>query len=131
MNVYAFDVDETLEVSAGPIPIASMLELRDQGHIVGLCGNLAQFCRTVPDWHRYVSFLLNYDSGYPGPTNIGGLLPKDWWLRIFRDVTYSGADDYVMVGNILGVTGASDDNGSAERAGWRFISERDFAAGAR
>jgi hypothetical protein len=36
-----------------------------------------------------------------------------------------------MVGNVQGVSGASDDQGAATRAGWRFIQERDFAAGVR
>jgi hypothetical protein len=36
-----------------------------------------------------------------------------------------------MVGNILGISGASDDRGAAERAGWRFIQESEFASGAR
>jgi hypothetical protein len=45
--------------------------------------------------------------------------------------TYIRADDYVMVGNIKGVSGASDDEGAANLAGWRFIKESDFAAGAR
>jgi hypothetical protein len=37
----------------------------------------------------------------------------------------------VMVGNILGISGASDDRGAAERAGWRFIQESEFARGVR
>jgi hypothetical protein len=37
----------------------------------------------------------------------------------------------VMVGNILGISGASDDRGAAERAGWRFIQECEFAKGVR
>jgi hypothetical protein len=45
--------------------------------------------------------------------------------------TYVRADDYVMVGNVLGVSGASDDQGAATLAGWRFIKETDFAAGER
>jgi hypothetical protein len=36
-----------------------------------------------------------------------------------------------MVGNIKGVSGASDDQGAADLAGWRFIKESDFASGAR
>jgi hypothetical protein len=36
-----------------------------------------------------------------------------------------------MVGNIKGVSGASDDEGAANLAGWRFIKESDFAAGTR
>ena len=34
-----------------------------------------------------------------------------------------------MVGNILGISGASDDQGAAARAGWRFIQERDSPTG--
>lgn len=114
--VYAFDVDETLEVSAGPVSLQSLMDLRNAGHIVGLCGNWGLFCAVVPDWHQRVSFV-----------NAG--VPKVEFLTQLR--TYLRADDFVMVGNILGVTGASDDQGSAERAGWRFISEGDFARGAR
>ena len=44
---------------------------------------------------------------------------------------YVPAADYVMVGNILGVSGASDDQGAALLAGWRFIKESEFAAGKR
>jgi hypothetical protein len=36
-----------------------------------------------------------------------------------------------MVGNIKGISGRSDDEGAANLAGWRFIKESDFAAGAR
>jgi hypothetical protein len=36
-----------------------------------------------------------------------------------------------MVGNIVGVSGASDDQGAALLAGWRFIKESEFAAGKR
>ena len=33
-KVYAFDVDETLDISNGPIPVQALKDLRDQGHIV-------------------------------------------------------------------------------------------------
>jgi hypothetical protein len=56
-------------------------------------------------------------------------IEKDDFLRQLRQ--YIPADDYVMVGKILGVSGASDDRGAAERAGWRFIQECEFANGAR
>lgn len=39
MVVYAFDVDETLEVSKGPVKLSDLVTLREHGHIVGLCGN--------------------------------------------------------------------------------------------
>jgi hypothetical protein len=31
--VYAFDVDETLEVSKGPVKLADLVTLREHGHI--------------------------------------------------------------------------------------------------
>ena len=41
MNIYAFDVDDTLDVSGGPISVVSLGGLKSQGHIVGLNGNWA------------------------------------------------------------------------------------------
>ncbi len=131
MKVFAFDVDETLCISQGPISLECLLELRKQGNIVGLCGNLNAFCTRVPNWQDYISFTLNFDS-YPvigGP--FGSCLPKEVWLRIFQQTTFPLAEEYILVGNIQGVSGASDDQGAAQRAGWRFIKESDFAAGAR
>lgn len=117
MIVYAFDVDETLEVSGGPITLQSMMDLRIQGHIVGLCGNWAVVCQRVPGWQHLISFM---NSGAPD---------KETLLRQIKQ--YVPADDYVMVGNIPGVSGASNDIGAAQAAGWRFISEKDFSTGAR
>lgn len=119
MNVYAFDVDETLEVSSGPIPLAALIELGEQGHIVGICGNWRPFVQKVENWHCLVSFLFPLPHG----------AVKDIFLKQMMETIK--ADDYVMVGNVAGVSGVSDDKGSAERAGWRFIKESDFAAGAR
>jgi hypothetical protein len=110
-------VDETLEVSQGPVNMLDLLELREDGHIVGLCGNWAMATQHYPDWHLICSFV--------GPCGI----EKHDFLRQLRE--HIPADDYVMVGNILGVSGASDDRGAAERAGWRFIQESEFARGAR
>jgi hypothetical protein len=117
MKIYAFDVDDTLEVSAGPISIVSVGSLRNQGHIVGLNGNWAVVVQTVPEWHRIFSFI--------GPMEMS----KDIFLNQLK--TYIRADDYIMVGNIKGISGRSDDEGAANLAGWRFIKESDFAAGAR
>ena len=116
VKVYALDVDETLEISGGPVTLQSLMELRVQGHIVGICGNMQVFC-SVPGWHHLCSFLGQ------------SFLSKDVFLHGLK--INIPADDYVMVGNIMGVTGASDDQGAAERVGWRFISERDFANGVR
>jgi hypothetical protein len=117
MKIYAFDVDDTLEVSGGPISIASVGSLKPQGHIVGLNGNWAVVVQTVPLWHRIFSFV--------GPMEMS----KDNFLNQLK--TYIPADDYIMVGNIKGISGASDDQGAAKLARWRFIKESDFAAGAR
>ena len=125
-KVYLFDVDETLEISNGPIPLTALVELRDQGQIVGLCGNLHCFMERVPKWWEYISVTTNFDT----LTTLGGLLPKEYWLRTFL-VSCRTAEEYILVGNVLGVSGASDDKGSAERAGWRFIKEDDFANGVR
>ena len=56
MVVYAFDVDETLEVSNGPVKLFDLVKLRKQGHIVGLCGNWAMVTLHCPDWHHICSF---------------------------------------------------------------------------
>jgi hypothetical protein len=117
MIVYAFDVDETLEVSKGPVKLIDLVTLRAHGHIIGLCGNWAMVTRHYPDWHHFCSFV--------GPCGI----EKHDFLRQLRQ--YIPGDDYVMVGNILGISGASDDRGAAERAGWRFIQESEFAKGVR
>jgi len=117
MKIYAFDVDDTLEVSGGPVSIESVRSLKSEGHIVGLNGNWAVVVRSAPQWHRIFSFI--------GPMDMS----KDTFLNQLR--MYIVADDYVMVGNIKGVSGASDDEGAANLAGWRFIKESAFAAGAR
>ncbi len=115
VNVYAFDVDETLEVSAGPIRLQALVELVNQGHIVGICGNWSVLTHHMPGWQRVISFLSIGDKA-------------EFLQTIARDVP---ADGYVMVGNVVGVSGASDDQRAARRAGWRFIREADFAAGER
>ena len=113
MIVYAFDVDETLELSGGPVRIADIIPLRDGGHIVGLCGNWGLVTQTWPGWWRLFSFI--------GPMS---MLKEQFLDQIKKFVL---AEDYVMVGNIYLISGQSDDSGAALRAGWRFISETDFA----
>lgn len=116
--VFAFDVDDTLEVSDGPVTVSALRELVAQGHVVGLCGNWAVFVRAVADWHRVVSFL--------GPLGIS----KGEFLVQLR--LYVPATDYIMVGNDPRTgRGTSLDRAAAEEAKWRFVLERDFAAGAR
>lgn len=117
MKIYAFDVDDTLEISAGPVSIESIGILKVEGHIVGLNGNWAVAVQKLSAWHALFSFI--------GPMEMS----KHAFLNHIK--TYVPADDYVMVGNILGISGASDDQGAAMAAGWRFIKESDFALGER
>lgn len=123
VKVYAFDVDETLEVSGGPVAVAELQKLRDEGHVVGICGNWAGFCQRVIGWQNLVSFM-----------SVG----VDKALFLHQLALFVPGDDFIMVGNIQGVSGSSDDKGAVERANtglnfprWRFIKESDFAAGAR
>jgi hypothetical protein len=117
MKLYAFDVDDTLEISNGPVRLADMQALRRSGHIIGLCGNWGCFTRTVPDWYDHVSFI--------GPM----LLTKADYLIELR--TYIRAESYVMVGNDPRIFGASDDATAAREAAFRFIREFEFADGVR
>jgi len=126
MTVYAFDVDETLEISGGPIKLQDLMQLRIAGHIVGVCGNWGVLTQRCPGWQHLVSF-INVQSWM----DANGSVPSDKAVFLHMLKTYTPADDYVMVGNVLGVSGGSDDKGAAARAGWRFIKESDFANGAR
>lgn len=122
MKIYAFDVDETLEISAGLVKLTDLVELRNQGHCVGICGNWAALTQRVENWWHFISFISN-DGCIGHPDFKAGFL--------FNLKRYIPAEEYVMVGNILGVSGTSDDQGAAQRAGWRFIQEAEFAKGAR
>ena len=115
MKVYAFDVDETLEISGGPIKLSDLVQLKQDGHVVGLCGNWAVVTTRLQNWQFLISFISLGD--------------KAEFLQHIRP--YMPAEDHVMVGNVLGISGASDDKGAADRAGWRFIKESDFAEGIR
>ena len=136
MKVYAFDVDECLETSNGPVTVQMLRDLRKQGAVLGICGNLSMFLPKVLDWHEIISFTMNFDFGFNGWYGMG-LVPKSIWLHCFKHVTFPGAEDYIMVGNVfgeknsLGFTCGSHDSEAAVQAGWRFIKEDSFAAGER
>lgn len=126
MKVYAFDVDDTLEVSNGPVTVSQLVQLRQQGHVVGLCGNWGVFFIRVPEWYQLIQF-FNY-----------GQVKNVFLSELKRMIP--GADEYVMVGNIghldaatygIPPTGGSDDMSQAAGAGWRFIKESDFHLGTR
>lgn len=124
-KVYAFDVDDTLQVAGGPIPLEALEQLRKEGHIVGLCGNVHAFTSRVDKWWDLISFTLIFDGsplGWPS---------KHRQLTLFRLLTHKKADAYVLVGNIKDVSGASDDKTAADLSGWTFIKESDFVAGVR
>lgn len=122
MKVYLFDNDDTVEVSNGPVTLQSMMDLRIDGHIVGLCGNWGGFVQKVPGWQHLISLM-----------NIG--LSKEEMMTLTKQ--YIPAEDYIMVGNILGVRnklgypGGSDDMGAAKRSNWKFIKEDFFSEGQR
>ena len=117
MNLYAFDVDDTLEISNGPVRLADLRALRESGHIVGLCGNWGLVTRNVPDWHERVSFI--------GPVSGS---KADFLIQLR---TYVSAQRYVMVGNDPRIWGASDDVTASREADFKFIREVEFASGAR
>ena len=110
--VYAFDIDDTLDVSDGPIAVDLLRELRNRGYIIGLCGNWAVFVQAVPDWHEFISFI--------GPMS----MTKEEFLTQIK--SYIPCSRYVLVGNIKGVSGASDDEGAARKANWEFVKESEF-----
>jgi len=114
MKLYAFDVDHTLTVSGGPIGLDAVRQLREEGHITGLCGNWAMVVGHK-GWHTLFSFI--------GPLS----MTKPEFLKHLSQ--YIPAAEYVMVGN--DAPGLSQDGAAAREAGWRFIRENDFAAGGR
>jgi len=84
VKLYAFDVDETLEISGGPIKLDQMTQLRNEGHIVGICGNWIIFVQAVTGWHDLVSFLSI------------GIGEKSEFLNQIKQ--YIRAEEYIMVG---------------------------------
>src|SRR6202171_4735046 len=121
MKVYAFDGDETLCLSHGPVQWEALVALRAEGHVLGLCGNWGAVTLQVPDWHLVLSFI--------GPSLIG--TDKVNFLGTIKQ--YVRAEEYVMVGNdhSLRAYTSPDDRRAADAAGWRFLSETAFAAGRR
>jgi hypothetical protein len=117
-----FDVDETLEVSKGPVTLQMVLDLKLQGHIVGVIGNWAVLVNRFPQWHQVFSFL--------GPM---AMTKENFMVMLAK---YTPADEFIMVGNDdrdpkWGTRPVSMDGRAAEDAGWKFISEDDFASGTR
>jgi len=142
MKVFAFDVDECLWTSNGPVTELMLRELRKEGAILGICGNLSAFIPRCLGWHEFISFTTNFDLGLFGGAFCSvslnyGIIPKAIWLMSLKNHVIVNADDYIMVGNVqgqknsLGVVCNSQDDVAAAQAGWRFIKESDFAEGVR
>ncbi len=131
MKVYLFDVDHTLEVSGGPVTIKSMIELKDQGHIIGICGNWTVFVARVQGWQHLISLQHPFHLCYYNEK--GERMDKTDFMKAVRQ--YLPAEDYVMIGNSLRdkekIPNISDDEGAAFRADWKFIKEENFANGER
>lgn len=131
-KLYSFDVDETLEISNGPIKLQDLMDLRNQGHIVGICGNWGLFCK-IPGWHRLASFInCSFTTMDPSGKIYGD---KAWFLSELKK--YILAEEYIHVGNSfgrinsLGFKCGSHDDTAAQQAGYKFILEDDFAKGVR
>ena len=115
--VYAFDVDHTLEISDGPVPISHLEMLHSLGHIVGICGNFARLVQSVPTWKLWCNFIGSM-----------AMTKADFLLQI---KTYVPAHNYYMVGNDARIKQylhpVSFDGLFAEEAGWNFILEEKWA----
>lgn len=111
---FAFDVDETLEISNGPIKIADIKALYDAGHIVGICGNWSHFVKVVPEWYKMVSFIGQF-YGYTSKT-----------VFLSQLKSAINVEEYIMIGNDPAHFGNSNDIQAAKEAGWTFIREDQF-----
>lgn len=119
MKVYAFDCDDTLWVSNGPVQRAALEGLIAQGNVVGLCGNWPVFVNSREvgqDWRHLISFLTPNPLGQAKAVALATLS------------AHIPAEEHVFVGNI---DRGHNDQKAAKTAGWRFIKEDDFARGVR
>ena len=124
MKIYLFDVDATLECSNGPVAIESLINLRADGHILGICGNWPVFTSKVPGWHEIISLVTTHFMYARDGVRCDKV---DFMNTVKR---FCAADEYVFVGN-SDQHPMDEDSGAAARAGWRFIKEDAFAAGER
>ena len=132
--VYAFDVDDTLAIQGipypGPVALYAIIELRNQGIPIGVCGNFLNLFKYYPDWWKIFSFY--------GPEELTGtsLVAHHEYkhFQLIRIAKSMKANRYIMVGNRMGdpkVRPKSQDDRQASLAKWEFISETDFAKGMR
>lgn len=115
MNLYMFDVDETLEVSGGLVKLSQLVNLRNQGHIIGLCGNWAVVTEYVVNWHLIISLV--------GPFKMS----KYDFLKSVKKHVY--VDKYIMVGNKNPFNAPVSDEEETLNASWEFVEEKNFKEG--
>lgn len=132
--VVAFDCDDTLAINGapfpGPVALNDLAALRANGVITGICGNFLNFYKYFPDGWKITSFY--------GPQELTGtsLLAHHQYkhYELIRVMKTFPAEAYVLVGNRRGDPEArpgSQDDVQAKLAGWKFISEKEWAAGKR
>jgi len=101
MNVIvAFDVDGTLDISGGRIPVRHLLDLKRSGLIVGVVGNWKLAFERV----KGLDF---YQAGIPSKAEILKALGEEKAFRLY-------------VGDL------ESDKAEADKAGWNFIFASDY-----
>lgn len=110
-----FDVDETLEITGGPVKFTQLINLHSQGHIIGLCGNFAAVTLNTTGWHHLFS-LIKITGGR-----------KHEWLTAVKK--YIPADRYIMIGNTNPQNSPYSDREEAQLANWEYIEEKQFKEG--
>lgn len=103
-KLVAFDVDGTLEVSAGPIPLDALNQLRRQGTIVYIVGNYGKLAQTTKEF---------------ADGNIGRSKAES--LKLLAERHPNTVKIYVA--------DTSQDETEAKTANWQFIYARDFKLG--
>jgi len=107
--IYMFDVDDTLEISRGPVKLSQLVKLKEEGNIIGICGNWAGFANAVNGWQTLISIL--------GPIGTSKA------SMLYQIKTFIRADRFVLVGN------HPVDFIEARDSGWEFIKESEFKGG--
>jgi hypothetical protein len=124
VNCYAFDIDHTLEISNGPVKLSQLVNLRNQGHIIGVVGNFGLFMDVVVGWHQLICF-WNIQEGMDKAATLR-------WVKRSLDrplMHHTHIDHYIMVGNEGTGWPMSADKEAATAAGWEFIKEEQFKEG--
>lgn len=133
IKVFCFDVDDTLNIPGaprpGPVEIRDLIQLRNEGHMLGICGNEYPLFKFWPDWYKIFS-ICNIM-----PTT---MVSKALFLKTFKGMLQRTRPEmysaFIMVGNRRGdprVLPGSVDDVEARLANWLFISETDFSRGKR